>query len=472
MPRIIIAGGVDNLIFLPSKSKNAIDKANLYVKLIYSVSQYDSAVLYANRGLAFSEKEKNLYGLAFINTTMVRLAAEFGKYEEALSWGEKAIKTSNSARNDSMISKAHYYIGYIYYTMSNFEKAAESYINSVRFAEKCGDLKSIAAAYNVLGLTFATKKPKDYVKALEYYFKAEEIDRKIKSFRDMGFVFLRIGAVYVNLSEFEKAKIYLDKAMHLGDSLKDFSVQKWTIETYAGMYKQLKNYNSALLLYLKSLNISRNLQEWPGIVSSATSIADIYNKMGDSKNAMLYADSSINNCIKFKIYSALGHAYKCKSSIFITTGDFKNAFRWYKLAIDIKDSLFKKENSENLNELEKKYETEKKEKELTEKKGELLIQKADNEKQRVQRNFFIAGLSLLLVFLFFVFRSYRNKKRANEIITKQKQEVEVKNKLIEEKQKEILDSIHYAKRIQNALITQENYINKTLKRLMKTNFIF
>lgn len=46
----------------------------------------------------------------------------------------------------------------------------------------------------------------------------------------------------------------------------------------------------------------------------------------------------------------------------------------------------------------------------------------------------------------------------------QKAEIENKNVLLEEKQKEIIDSIHYAKRIQNSLLTSEKYIRKHLKK--------
>ena len=48
----------------------------------------------------------------------------------------------------------------------------------------------------------------------------------------------------------------------------------------------------------------------------------------------------------------------------------------------------------------------------------------------------------------------------NDIIEKQKQEVE-------EKQKEIIDSINYAKRIQQSQLPTEKYINKSIKRLKK-----
>ena len=55
----------------------------------------------------------------------------------------------------------------------------------------------------------------------------------------------------------------------------------------------------------------------------------------------------------------------------------------------------------------------------------------------------------------------------NKIIEEQKLFVEKANQLLPEKNQEITDSITYAKRIQNALITNENYIENHLKRLMK-----
>ena len=49
--------------------------------------------------------------------------------------------------------------------------------------------------------------------------------------------------------------------------------------------------------------------------------------------------------------------------------------------------------------------------------------------------------------------------------TKAERQLAERKRMIEEKQKEILDSIHYAKRIQNTLMPNETYVAKTLKRL-------
>jgi serine phosphatase RsbU (regulator of sigma subunit) len=61
---------------------------------------------------------------------------------------------------------------------------------------------------------------------------------------------------------------------------------------------------------------------------------------------------------------------------------------------------------------------------------------------------------------FFIFRSYKQKKQSAEIILSQKEEVERQRDLVEEKSKEITDSIHYAKRIQQALLASDTFLKK------------
>ena len=71
---------------------------------------------------------------------------------------------------------------------------------------------------------------------------------------------------------------------------------------------------------------------------------------------------------------------------------------------------------------------------------------------------FAVGLACVLVLAIVFYRNYRNSQ-------KQKKLIEVQKYLVEEKQKEILDSIHYARRIQRALIASEKYVERSLKKL-------
>ena len=108
------------------------------------------------------------------------------------------------------------------------------------------------------------------------------------------------------------------------------------------------------------------------------------------------------------------------------------------------------------------YEFDKKEAgERAEQDKQAAVDAAEKKKQAIILYSVIGGLMVVLVFAGFVFRSLRITRRQKQLIEQQKH-------LVEEKQKEILDSIHYARRIQTALLPTEKYIDKTLKRLTGT----
>ena len=86
-----------------------------------------------------------------------------------------------------------------------------------------------------------------------------------------------------------------------------------------------------------------------------------------------------------------------------------------------------------------------------------------NRRQKVISYSVGIGLVFVLILAFFIFRSNRQKQKANQIITLQKKEVENQKNLIEEKQKEIIASIKYAQRIQQSLLPTEKFIERIFK---------
>jgi serine phosphatase RsbU (regulator of sigma subunit) len=75
----------------------------------------------------------------------------------------------------------------------------------------------------------------------------------------------------------------------------------------------------------------------------------------------------------------------------------------------------------------------------------------------------IAALSLLgIILLLFSIRSNNQRRKANKLLSQQKSEIERQKHLVDEKQKEILDSINYAKRIQTALMANSKMMNENL----------
>jgi serine phosphatase RsbU (regulator of sigma subunit) len=132
---------------------------------------------------------------------------------------------------------------------------------------------------------------------------------------------------------------------------------------------------------------------------------------------------------------------------------------------NLNDSIFGIKTNEKMLELEKKYETEKKEQEN---KMLQLKNKQDKEKAELnnyKQNLIIGLVSsisiLLLIVAVIVGRSLKITKLQKKIIENQKIQVE-------EHQKEIIDSINYAKRIQYTLLAHENFLNTHLPQ----HFVF
>jgi len=102
------------------------------------------------------------------------------------------------------------------------------------------------------------------------------------------------------------------------------------------------------------------------------------------------------------------------------------------------------------------------------------FQETEIKQQKFIQKLMIAGSGLLVVFLIFVFFSLNKSRKANKLIAAQKAEVEKQKEisdsqkhLIEEKQTEIIESITYAKRLQEAILPPQAFINS----FIPTNFV-
>ncbi|MBL7882944.1 MAG: SpoIIE family protein phosphatase, partial [Bacteroidia bacterium] len=127
-----------------------------------------------------------------------------------------------------------------------------------------------------------------------------------------------------------------------------------------------------------------------------------------------------------------------------------------------KESIYNDNENSIIAEIETKYKSDKKDSEIQLLNKAKELQEAEIKRKSIIIWSALVGVILLMLLLFYIYRSYKLKQKANEVITLQKKEVEQQKEIIEEKQKEILDSINYAKRIQYALLASDNFLESHL----------
>ena len=190
-----------------------------------------------------------------------------------------------------------------------------------------------------------------------------------------------------------------------------------------------------------------------------------------------YFTAAKNIAAKNKMSNYLVRAYLGLSKTLEEKGKIREALTYFKLHQHLGDSVFNVQNVQKVSTLQHQFEFDKKENSM--KEAELIKEFERNEEVKKQKIILWSvtfGLLLVVLFAINFFFSLRKSQKQNMIIENQKITVELKKQqidaaygLLHEKNKEVMDSINYASRIQRALITSDKYISTQLNRLIKNN---
>lgn len=224
-------------------------------------------------------------------------------------------------------------------------------------------------------------------------------------------------------------------------------------------YYHYQNKGSLLVLHkkyaeaLEALNKAYQVAITEKMIDSQATIlmklGAVYTTLSRFSEAESHLLRSKDICTKNTLDHELVETYSELISLYQKMNDFKKAFECIRSQNDLKEKILDIEKLNRIASLEKKLAISEKQKELDEEKINLQESKTQNQ-YLFFVVIFIAAISGFLVFLFFRTRSLKNK-------------IEEKSHIIEEKQKEILDSIHYAKKIQTTLLADHDLISKHLQ---------
>jgi tetratricopeptide (TPR) repeat protein len=380
----------------------------------------------------------------------------------------------------------------------DFLKALSYFEQSLTLSEAYGDKILLAHAYGNLGSIYRTLS--DYPKSLEYQERSLKLKLEMDQKDGVALSLNNIGNLYNSMSEYNKAIEYYNRALKIQRSLNDKRGIALSLHNMGGALNSLRNYYDALKCYEESMQLRTEIGDNSGIVSSMISSGIIFNDLnqydkseerlksalvlaeelgdkialqqGNSQLAKLFLKKKeYNKALTFaeKGYEAaksvsLEHK---KSACFIIysvlkeMGNRSEALGWHELYISYSDSLDNKKKTEDFTRKELQYEYEKKAAaDSIRIEHEKSITAAKLEQEKMQRYALYGGILLLVVFGAFMFNRFR-------VTQKQKYIIEEQKNIVDEKQKEILASIQYAKRIQTSLLPTEKYVENTLKRMKK-----
>jgi serine phosphatase RsbU (regulator of sigma subunit)/Flp pilus assembly protein TadD len=357
----------------------------------------------------------------------------------------KNIATSfKKINNKYKLGKCYSIIGEANTNLSEYEEAIMSFMVALKLFESEGNEKEINAIKKRLGVVYLNLEK--YSLALKYFNETKLYYEKSNESRGLASIYNNIGLVFEKLGKLDSALISHQKSLDIKEKLNDKNGIANSSNNIGNIYFLKNKYKKALMYYKHALLLKQELGEESGIINALHNIGFCYFHIKDYEKAKELAYQAISICNKNNDADGLKNEYFFLAGIFSTTKKFEEAYVYYTKGDSIDDVIFNAENNNQILELETKYQTEKKEKEIEVKTLEISNQDLDLKRKQLTIYAFTIVLILLGVLGFFIYKGYKQKQRAYEIIKRQKQ-------IVEEKNKEITDSIAYAKRIQNALLT-------------------
>jgi len=351
-------------------------------------------------------------------------------------------------------------IGYVYYFKGNYSKGLEYYLKALTIREEVQDIYGISESLYNIATVYRSQG--NVGKALEYMEKSVKLSEEKNDKASMALAYYGIGTIYLRQGDNPKAMQYYQKSLKLNQE-QGITLQVCrNYNSIGNVYLKMGDTEEAMKYYQKGLEVAQPINDMSTVASANTNIGNIYFKKRDLSKALSYGLQGL------KIAKQIGSpdrervAAKLLSDVYSAQNKPGPAFEMYKLFVQMRDSINNQEAEKAAIEKRFQYEYEKKAAaDSVRIDEEKKVSDARHTKERTQRYALYGGLLLTLVFALFMLNRFK-------VTQKQKVLIENQKTLVEEKQKEMLDSITYAKKIQQAVLKEEEHVSKHLP----SHFIF
>lgn len=423
-------------------------------------SQADTSLYFAREAYRLSLKTQYKKGEADALLVIGVIISNKGNYDEAIEHVNAALllyepliaSAKGENKTDLLDKKARAYncIGLINLYQGVYDKGIENFIAAAKIWEKTGNKIGIAACYNNMGLVYRSQGK--YEDALKSIRESLRLSKSIRDLQGQANAYNNIGIVYRSQGHYEKAFKNYEASLKIERALGNKIGEADSYLSIGVLYYQQKNYAKSLKNYFYSLEIYKETGEKQRIALAYRNIAYAYLEQKKLREANQTFAASLDISREIKSKDDIKEAYLGLSLGDSAAGNWFNAYENYKSYKLYNDSIFNEESAKKTEELNTRYKTGQKETQIKllekDKEKQAAITAAEKARQNTILLSVLSGAALIAIFTIFMFNRWKVTQKQNRIIEFQKAEVEHAKKIIEEKNKDITDSINYAQRIQ------------------------
>jgi serine phosphatase RsbU (regulator of sigma subunit) len=441
------------------------------------IFSYDSlSGLYINNDAAFAlkcsnkalelagDKENKVVGHSLSNRA--KALKQLSEYDKALADIDRAYAIYLKLNDKPWMVSLLIDYGNLFYMTGDYDKSLTNYLKAMKLSEEIEDVKTEAMCVNNIGNIYFYQQKFD--KAIEFYQKAYSMNKKLNDSMKVALSLDNIGLVYIEKEEYDMALLYQVSALNVVERLDDKKFLAEVLMNLGVVNQEMKKYPAALKYFERAAKIYEEVGSRFGLAGCLVNVGDNYRLQKRFNESTVALNQAMEIFENIGAKNGVKEAAETLSQTYEDMGQPDKALKYYKIFSRLKDSIFTVQTAGQIDELSAKYETAKKQKEI-----ELLTKENDLSDIRLKQKDTLAfslfiGIALALSVMGLVFYRYQEKRKANVLLAEKNIAIHEQKELVDEKNKEITDSINYARRIQDAMLPSK----RILDEYFKENFIF
>jgi signal transduction histidine kinase len=258
--------------------------------------------------------------------------------------------------------------------------------------------------------------------ALSHLYQAVKIGEGINLYILLSDANGNLSITYMNLNKLDSALSFAQRSIHYSNVSGKQKNIGYMLNNIGTVYLKKRNYVLSKKYFAESVQVSQQQNNLQTLASAFLRLSDIFSVIGDRDSSLWYAKKGLEISQSTGSPDLLVSAYTSLSSIYKFRNNVDSAFKYQGFAMAAKDSL---NNVEKI----KQFQNIGFDEQL--KVRELEKEKIENQ-NKIRTYGMLASIAVFMLIAFLLYRNNRNRKKANELLQKQKEEIGEQKKNVEQ----------------------------------------
>ncbi|MCE3294505.1 MAG: yrrB 5 [Crocinitomicaceae bacterium] len=377
--------------------------------IMYSDTLGDRVIRVLERGIAISKEKGSTDGEIVCRLTMLfnQNLLRGGAVEDKIVIDELETRVKHMQGDIFARSFSYNMLAYLNWFAGNYEKGFNLIFEALRHSSEAREPLSEGWSNYALGVFYFDTK--DFENSLFYYTKAFEHFESIAYVYGQARASNGIASVLILRNENEKALQHIEFAIAIYRQLSQFSGLTRSLNDLAMNEKALKNHSRAIDLFEECITLRREIRHVQGLVTSLTELGETLLSEARYEEALEKLSEALELAVQAKSGQKESRVHKLLSVLYKQNGNIEKALAHFERFYELNTRLMSDESANNIKRIQNKF-----------------------EKEQIEK--------------------------ITEIEREKNLELQKAYELIEQKNKDISDSINYAQRIQQGILPTDEEI--------------